>query len=65
MTLSEMVASIDKDRRHRNLSSGIRLFVLDYYRNRGGKNGRSARDLAAAYSDQTAMRAVGLTGRSQ
>src|SRR5438105_942844 len=32
MTLLEMVASIDKDRRHRNLSSGIRLFVLDYYR---------------------------------
>ena len=55
MTLSEMVASIDKDRHHRNLSSGIRLFVLDYYRNRGGKNGRSAaRDLAAAHSVQIA-----------
>src|SRR2546423_12732730 len=32
MTLSELVASIDQDRRHGNLSSGIRLFVLDYYR---------------------------------
>ncbi len=32
MTLSELVASIDTDRRHGNLSSGIRLFVLDHYR---------------------------------
>ena len=32
MTLSELVASIDSDRRHGNLSSAIRLFVLDYYR---------------------------------
>jgi predicted DNA-binding ribbon-helix-helix protein len=33
MTLSDLVASIDSDRRHGNLSSGIRLFVLDHYRN--------------------------------
>jgi len=32
MTLSELVASIDSDRRQGNLSSAIRLFVLDYYR---------------------------------
>ena len=32
MTLSELVASIDKDRQHSNLSSHIRLFVLEYYR---------------------------------
>lgn len=32
MTLSELVATIDTDRRHGNLSSGIRLFVLDFYR---------------------------------
>jgi len=32
MTLSELVATIDTDRRHGNLSSGIRLFVLDHYR---------------------------------
>jgi predicted DNA-binding ribbon-helix-helix protein len=32
MTLSELVAAIDTDRRHGNLSSGIRLFVLDHYR---------------------------------
>ncbi len=35
MTLSEMVAAIDSDRRHGNLSSAIRLFVLDHYRAQG------------------------------
>ena len=32
-TLSELVSTIDTDRRHGNLSSAIRLFVLDHYRN--------------------------------
>jgi len=32
LTLSDVVASIDTDRRHGNLSSAIRLFVLDHYR---------------------------------
>ncbi len=32
MTLSELVAVIDSERRHGNLSSAIRLFVLDHYR---------------------------------
>ena len=32
LTLSELVASIDTDRHHGNLSSAIRLFVLDHYR---------------------------------
>jgi predicted DNA-binding ribbon-helix-helix protein len=31
MTLSDLVASIDTDRQHGNLSSAIRLFVLDHY----------------------------------
>jgi predicted DNA-binding ribbon-helix-helix protein len=30
--LSDMVAVIDQDRRHGNLSSAIRLFVLDHFR---------------------------------
>jgi predicted DNA-binding ribbon-helix-helix protein len=34
MTLSELVAAIDSERQHGNLSSAIRLFVLDFYRNR-------------------------------
>ena len=36
MTLSELVAEIDSGRRHGNLSSAIRLFVLDYFRSRSG-----------------------------
>ena len=32
MTVSDLVATIDSDRRHGNLSSAIRLFVLDFYR---------------------------------
>jgi predicted DNA-binding ribbon-helix-helix protein len=35
MTLSELVASIDADRRQGNLSSAIRLFVLEHYRSHG------------------------------
>ena len=32
MTLTESVAAIDSQRQHYNLSSAIRLFVLDFYR---------------------------------
>jgi predicted DNA-binding ribbon-helix-helix protein len=32
MTLSELVGTIDTERSQGNLSSAIRLFVLDYYR---------------------------------
>jgi predicted DNA-binding ribbon-helix-helix protein len=32
ITMSDLVASIDTDRRLGNLSSAIRLFVLDHYR---------------------------------
>ena len=39
MTLSELVASIDADRRQGNLSSAIRLFVLDHYRAQSGGAG--------------------------
>ena len=31
MTLPKLVASINAERRHGNLSSAIRLFVLDFY----------------------------------
>ena len=34
LTLSDLVASIDHDRHQGNLSSAIRLFVLDHYRSR-------------------------------
>jgi predicted DNA-binding ribbon-helix-helix protein len=38
--INQLVATIDKERRERqclNLSSAIRLFVLDYYRQRNGR----------------------------
>jgi predicted DNA-binding ribbon-helix-helix protein len=34
VTLSDLVGSIDSDRQHGNLSSAIRLFVLDFYQGR-------------------------------
>lgn len=51
MTLSDVVASIDTDRHEGNLSSAIRLFVLDYYRTHGGEHRPAtvaARDAATA-----------------
>ena len=33
MTLSDLVTTVDSDRQQGNLSSAIRLFVLDFYRN--------------------------------
>ena len=40
-TMSELVAKIDKTRKHGNLSSAVRLFVLDCVRN--GQVSRSRR----------------------
>jgi predicted DNA-binding ribbon-helix-helix protein len=34
LTLSELVAEIDKDRQQDNLSSALRLYVLEFYRKR-------------------------------
>jgi len=34
LTLSDLVAAIDSERQRGNLSSAIRLFVLDFYRDR-------------------------------
>lgn len=31
LTLSELVATIDSNRKHGNLSSAVRLFVLNHY----------------------------------
>ena len=36
-TLSDLVATINSERRHGNLSSAIRLFVLDHYRARASE----------------------------
>jgi predicted DNA-binding ribbon-helix-helix protein len=42
-TLSELVAAIDTERQHGNLSSAIRLFVLDHYRTRTNARGEGAK----------------------
>jgi predicted DNA-binding ribbon-helix-helix protein len=40
LTLSDLVAAIDSQRQHSNLSSAIRLFVLDFYRAQLSAEGR-------------------------
>ena len=54
MTLSELVGEIDSNRQQGNLSSAIRLFVLDYFRSRAlparrrhGRHGRRLNSRAA------------------
>jgi predicted DNA-binding ribbon-helix-helix protein len=50
-TLSELVASIDSGRHHGNLSSAIRLFVLEHYRSGAGRHEpESPRELSAQRS---------------
>jgi len=39
-TLRALIAEVDARRGRNNLSSAIRLFVLDYYRAASGKTGR-------------------------
>ena len=39
MTLSELVGEIDSNRQQGNLSSAIRLFVLDHFRARAASDG--------------------------
>ena len=53
MTLSDLVAAIDSERRHGNLSSAIRLFVLDFYRSQ----------LSQPIGDPTSREADGLRRR--
>ena len=43
-TLSELVANIDSSRNQGNLSSAIRLFVLEHFRNSGGGKGGRKQD---------------------
>jgi predicted DNA-binding ribbon-helix-helix protein len=45
VTLSDMVASIDSERRHGNLSSAIRLFVLEHYRTGQSEPAQPPRDM--------------------
>ena len=46
-TVTELVRSINLDRQHANLSSALRLFVLDYYQMPSARvNGTSSADRA-------------------
>jgi predicted DNA-binding ribbon-helix-helix protein len=53
VTLSDLVGAIDGARRNGNLSSAIRIFVLDHYRAQAaialGDGHRSAGDISAAH----------------
>jgi predicted DNA-binding ribbon-helix-helix protein len=51
ITLSELVAAIDSERQHGNLSSAIRLFVLDHYQartNGHSESGKAPREMILA-----------------
>jgi predicted DNA-binding ribbon-helix-helix protein len=43
LTLSDLVAAIDTQRHHGNLSSAIRLFVLEFYRHQGEQQAEQRR----------------------
>jgi predicted DNA-binding ribbon-helix-helix protein len=60
LTLSDLVASIDTDRRHGNLSSAIRLYVLDHYRAQTGDERVTrpmAHDGVGAHASASVLRA--------
>ena len=75
LTLSDLVATIDTDRQHGNLSSAIRLFVLDHYRNQvAGRMPATARTIRSpttahparcARTDQPNRAVVGIISRSR
>ena len=52
-TLCELVASIDSGREHGNLSSAIRLFVLDHFQARIGQGGNGEACGTARAGNQT------------
>jgi predicted DNA-binding ribbon-helix-helix protein len=53
VTLSELIGSIDSDRMQGNLSSAIRLFVLDHFRTQNG-----AADLTAGARDVIGLHSI-------
>ena len=70
VTLSDLVSSIDTDRQHGNLSSAIRLFVLDHYRNhtaraRARGDARPDRDAGRYVSSASRVDSGRLRGRAR
>ena len=60
VTLSEMVSAIDTGRAHGNLSSAIRLFVLDHYRTMLGSVARTrSSEVEMAAQSPSALRIGG------
>jgi predicted DNA-binding ribbon-helix-helix protein len=53
VTLSELIGSIDSDRMQGNLSSAIRLFVLDHFRTQNGTV-----DVTAGARDVIGLRSI-------
>ena len=51
MTLSELVGTIDSGRQHGNLSSAIRIFVLEHFQNKGKQSESAA--LRTVSSDES------------
>lgn len=65
MTLSDLIAGIDTRRLHGNLSSAIRLFVLDYYRTQvsGTATDRVGAGMEMPRSTQDGRQSQQLNGR--
>ena len=59
VTLSDLVSTIDTDRQQGNLSSAIRLFVLDHYRSHAAvaREPAMARDLIGMRTAASVLRA--------
>ena len=65
VTLSDLVSAIDTDRMHGNLSSAIRLFVLDHYRDKTARektvaaamDNKPSRDMIGIRASASALRA--------
>ena len=55
--LSDLVSTIDNERQHGNLSSAIRLFVLDYYRAQAGGSDMPSREFSPARTVSSDLRA--------
>ena len=53
MTLSELVGEIETGRQQGNLSSAIRLFVLDYFKTRAGGPADEPKPYASSWSGRS------------
>jgi predicted DNA-binding ribbon-helix-helix protein len=58
MVVSELAGAIDSKRQHGNLSSAIRLFVLDFYRRRSSDSDQCGRSDVAPWPSSNAGLAV-------